>query len=323
MIVHSYKITSSMKLEPIEVENIEELIGKEEEKIWIDLDDFTTEELKEYLNSLDISGLSKRLCLEAGKRSGFYPLKREIIFVIPVLPDDQDPTNVVHVTFVCRENVLLTLHYMSLRNSSEFEESIGDSEAWLPGPSISALVSAFMIDISLECIEHSTRIRESINSLEERMEKSPGEVEASQILGSRSEVVSLEAIVGDQIPSMEALSKTSKPFFKLDDALEYLNCALANLQAVDGSLNKLNERVKALRLGFEMNAQDQTNRRLNWLTILSAVFNPATLLAGIWGMNFANMPELSLPFAYPIGLGIMVLVGMMMYFFFRRDGWFN
>jgi magnesium transporter len=250
-------------------------------------------------------------------------LKKEIVLVMPILPDEDDSMKVVHVTFVCKENILLTLHYRSLRDSDDFEESIREPESWLPGRSISALLSAIMISTSLECLAHVARIRESINTLEEYMESSPGEVEANQILGLRKEVISLAAIVGDQMPTVEALNKTSKPFFKLDDGAEYGICALANLKAADGSLNKLDGRVRALRLGFEMNAQDQTNRRLNLLTILSAVFNPATLLAGIWGMNFASMPELSLPYAYPIGLGIMATIGVMMYLFFRRDGWFD
>jgi magnesium transporter len=113
------------------------------------------------------------------------------------------------------------------------------------------------------------------------------------------------------------------PFFKIKDTLEFLNCAAANLQAASSSLDWLNGRIGALRSGFEMHAQDQTNRRLNMLTILAAIFNPATLLAGIWGMNFALMPELQYPLAYPIALGLMVLIGVLMFLFFRRGGWFD
>ena len=75
--------------------------------------------------------------------------------------------------------------------------------------------------------------------------------------------------------------------------------------------------------GFEMHAQDKTNRRLNMLTILSAIFMPITLLSGIWGMNFEFMPELKYTFAYFLALGFMSLVGWAMYFLFRRKGYFD
>jgi Mg2+ and Co2+ transporter CorA len=58
---------------------------------------------------------------------------------------------------------------------------------------------------------------------------------------------------------------------------------LANLQAADRSLDRLSERISALRAGFQMHAQDKTNRKLGMLTILSAIFMPITLLAGIGG----------------------------------------
>jgi magnesium transporter len=59
------------------------------------------------------------------------------------------------------------------------------------------------------------------------------------------------------------------------------------------------------------------------LSILSAIFMPSTLLAGIWGMNFHNMPELAYANAYPIALGAMMLLGSGMYLYFRSRGWFG
>jgi magnesium transporter len=130
-------------------------------------------------------------------------------------------------------------------------------------------------------------------------------------------------VVSDQLPTLQALANTDKSFFRLADTQEYMNCALANLQASDGSLSWLDQRIGALRSGFQMHAQDKTNRRLNMLTILSAIFTPVTLLAGIWGMNFEIMPELKYPFAYPVALGLMVLIGWGMYLFFRRNDWLD
>jgi magnesium transporter len=102
-----------------------------------------------------------------------------------------------------------------------------------------------------------------------------------------------------------------------------MNCALANLQAADRSVDRLGERISALRANFQLHAQDKTNRKLGMLTILSAIFMPITLLAVIWGMNFETMPELKYAFSYPIVLGFMALIAAGMYRFFRRGGWFD
>jgi magnesium transporter len=122
---------------------------------------------------------------------------------------------------------------------------------------------------------------------------------------------------------VQGLSQIDRPFFRIKDAQEYMNCTLGNLQAADKSLDRLDGRISALRSGFQMHAQDKTNRRLGLLTILSAIFMPITLLAGIWGMNFETMPELKYTFSYPMALGFMALIGSGMYLYFRRTGWFD
>ncbi|MGH2401588.1 MAG: magnesium transporter CorA family protein [Candidatus Limnocylindria bacterium] len=58
------------------------------------------------------------------------------------------------------------------------------------------------------------------------------------------------------------------------------------------------------------------------LTAFTVILMVPTLIAGIYGMNFDRMPELELPFGYPLALGIMVLTVVVAVTFFRRRGWF-
>ena len=53
------------------------------------------------------------------------------------------------------------------------------------------------------------------------------------------------------------------------------------------------------------------------LTIIATIFIPLTFLAGIYGMNFENMPELKMQYAYFILLCIMGLLGTIMFFYFK------
>jgi magnesium transporter len=47
----------------------------------------------------------------------------------------------------------------------------------------------------------------------------------------------------------------------------------------------------------------------------------STLVAGIYGMNFVHMPELSWQFGYPLALGLMAVLGVGLYVYFRRIDW--
>jgi magnesium transporter len=76
---------------------------------------------------------------------------------------------------------------------------------------------------------------------------------------------------------------------------------------------------------MEVNLSVMSNRMNNVmkvLTIISTLFIPLTFIVGVYGMNFANMPELSYPYAYPIVWGVMIVVALGMLLFFKRRRWF-
>nr|WP_263314887.1 magnesium/cobalt transporter CorA [Mammaliicoccus sp. Marseille-Q6498] len=64
------------------------------------------------------------------------------------------------------------------------------------------------------------------------------------------------------------------------------------------------------------------NNIMKILTIYSVVFMPLTLIAGIYGMNFKNMPELEWHDGYYIVLVIMFMIAMMMLIVFKKKRWF-
>ena len=58
------------------------------------------------------------------------------------------------------------------------------------------------------------------------------------------------------------------------------------------------------------------------LTVFSVVFIPLSFIAGLYGMNFVNMPELSYAYGYFIVLGVMLVIAIVMLLYFRKKKWF-
>jgi magnesium transporter len=322
VITSSFEIDDALHLIAIPPEHAVEASKREDARIWINLVDPAPAELEEWLDQLAVKDLPRQLYLEARDRPGFYPLKREMFLVMPFLLDTEGAPEVDYVACLCRENLLLSVRTKTAFSARELT-TLQQSEAWLPARSIAGLVSAFMIQSSLLFLGHATELRRAVLAWEDRMDRDPDTVEARDILDLRTDLVAIGAAVNDQLPTVQALSESNTDYFHIEEAREYLNCALVNLRAVHGSLAWLDGRIEALRAGLQMHAQNLTNRRLNVLTIFTAIFNPLTFMAGIWGMNFAVMPELNFPYAYPGALGLMLLIGIFMYFFFRRRGWFD
>ena len=56
-------------------------------------------------------------------------------------------------------------------------------------------------------------------------------------------------------------------------------------------------------------------------TVAALFFMPPTMIASIYGMNFAHIPEVQWTYGYPFALGLMVLVAVLTYLFFRWKKW--
>jgi magnesium transporter len=68
-------------------------------------------------------------------------------------------------------------------------------------------------------------------------------------------------------------------------------------------------------------ASHRGNEVMRVLTIFSAFFLPLTFVVGIYGMNFHFMPELNKTWGYPMVWGLMVLIALAIFVWFRRKGW--
>jgi magnesium transporter len=87
--------------------------------------------------------------------------------------------------------------------------------------------------------------------------------------------------------------------------------------AVDALDNQLSSAFDAnlSRIGVQQN--DDMRRMSAW----AAIFAVITVLAGIYGMNFTNMPELGWSFGYPALLLVMLVLSVVLYRRFKKSGW--
>jgi len=66
---------------------------------------------------------------------------------------------------------------------------------------------------------------------------------------------------------------------------------------------------------------NRMNEVMKVLTIMATIFIPLTFVAGIYGMNFEFMPELSWKWSYPILWIVLVLIFISMLLWFKRKKW--
>ncbi len=100
------------------------------------------------------------------------------------------------------------------------------------------------------------------------------------------------------------------------------------LKNLDGNMNRLRLDLDSFReliigtMEFHMSiASKQMNEVMKVLSIVATIMMPLTFIAGVYGMNFANMPELSWPYGYYAVLGSMGIISISLFSLFKIKKW--
>jgi magnesium transporter len=92
-----------------------------------------------------------------------------------------------------------------------------------------------------------------------------------------------------------------------------------------GNILQVNAALVAQRQNEEMTrlteASYQQNEQVKRISSIAAILFTPTLVASIYGMNFQHMPELAWTWGYPMALGLMVLLMVVLWLVFRFRGW--
>ena len=87
------------------------------------------------------------------------------------------------------------------------------------------------------------------------------------------------------------------------------------------AVQSLRESVAQLREAYQSQLSIQQNDLMKIFTVVTAVFLPLSLLAGWYGMNFANMPELQWKYGYPSVILVSVGIVAALVLYFKKKKW--
>jgi magnesium transporter len=110
----------------------------------------------------------------------------------------------------------------------------------------------------------------------------------------------------------EAIDPSLKPYYR--DVLDHLLRVLDRINIFRDTLTS----VLAANLTQVSLRQNEDMRKISAYVAIAAI---PTLLAGIWGMNFENMPEIRAVWGYPVALLVMAGICLFLYTRFKKSGW--
>jgi magnesium transporter len=232
-------------------------------------------------------------------------------------------SNVVETTelgLFLGKNLVVTSHDVPMRSVTSVTERLqAEGRPMRKGADFLAhdLMDALVDNIML-CIDE---LNEKCADIEAEVLQVPKRETLAPIMQLKRSTLALERVMSPQREIMNSLSRGDYPLITERAQIYYRNIYdhLVHIERLTQSLRDLADSVLNTYLSSLSN---RLNEVMKVLSIVAAVFLPLTLLAGIYGMNFANMPELEWKYGYFAVWGVMALVAISMLAYFKRRRWF-
>ncbi|EAY28292.1 magnesium transporter CorA family protein [Microscilla marina] len=113
-----------------------------------------------------------------------------------------------------------------------------------------------------------------------------------------------------------------KRFSENDKIVSKLSIEIKDLNVIAEHVANNFERINDLKINVNSKIELEQNNIFKILTIITVCISLPTLIAGIYGMNFTNMPELKVSYGYPLALLGIVLSFVMPLLYFKSKKWF-
>jgi magnesium/cobalt transport protein CorA len=140
------------------------------------------------------------------------------------------------------------------------------------------------------------------------------------IMSYTSDLRKLERLCDEQITALQTWREDTDTEFDDHLAVRFNDLVEHVQRVIKFAVEQKNESEALVQMHFSAVAH-RTNEIMRVLTVVSAIFLPLTFIAGIFGMNFENMPELKLHYAYFFVLGGMGLLAIILLVLFRVKKW--
>lgn len=298
---------------------------------WIDLLDPSEIEEKLAEDALGQNIPTREEMAEIEPSSRLYQRKGALLMTATVLHGiSRSQPDAEPISFILTDRLLVTVRYVDPKPFRLFAEHLAD-EPELAADPMTILVRLLdtIIDRLADELERTGReIEEAAAQVFARSAKASGrqrnpEFRLEALLFRLGAIQRLLAEIRES-----AVSTGRMLGFLADSDFSSRSDKARHIESLQEDIRGLLEHSNALteNLAFLLNTSLglinlEQNFVMKIFSVVAVVFMPPTLIAGIYGMNFENMPELEWVLGYPFALGLILISAVLPYWIARRRGW--
>jgi magnesium transporter len=302
-----------------------------DEAMWIDLEEPTKEEEKLVERCVGVNVPTQAEMAEIEPSSRLYEKNGALYMTVSALRGVEEhlPTT-TPIGFVLAGNRLVTIRYATPKPVRTFESHARrDPDLVRDGPTALVRLLDAIVDRLADEIERVGEAMENLSKQIFQEQQDQRRIPADRLTKLLTDIGRTQTLLSkirySAVTTLRMLSFFAGSNLVHDETRKELRHHVSSLTTDVTSLSEhasfLTDSLQFLldaSLGLISIEQNAAMKLFSWAAV---VFLPPTLIAGIFGMNFHYMPELSWHYGYPLSLALMLASAVGPYLYFKKRGW--
>ncbi len=291
--------------------------------LWLDLDAPTPDEVEVLRHpTLGLTRLVVEDLVEDDHLPKVDVIDDHLLLTVHAMDLDLAATELTtrEVDFVLAPSLLVTHHASGIASVRHVHERLRE-KGQASGVGRPVLLMHRILDVMNDVfVSFITHMEQRLDVIEEDILSDPTETTRRDIYELQRDVIQVRRAVVPQAEVLRRLGRTPTPVVSEDDLVLFrdIHDHLYRMAELSDSYRQL---LDSALDSYQSAVDADLNEMLKVLTLVSATLLPISVLAGIYGMNFVNMPELTWSWGYFALWGVFLLVIGVQLLLFRRAGW--
>ncbi len=303
------------------LEELKGHVGQEDCYFWVDLEGGQIEEIKNLGQIFDFHPLTVEDCINVMQRPKVDIFDNYLFVVVktPNLQFEKGEMRSLELDMFIGVNYVITVHPAPIKSIQTTISRVEEGAAIIMGKGSDYLAHT-IIDLSVDnYLSLLEKVDEDVERIEDEVFEEPDQELLNEISQVRRDLLYLQRVIGPQRETIGRLSWGEVPFIKESQKI-YFRDVQDHLARINDLIANYREIIGGARDMYLTVISNKMNEIMKTLTIIATIFIPLTFIAGVYGMNFAHMPELDWSWGYYGVLGIMGgIIGGMIYYFKRKN----
>ena len=293
-------------------------LGKVKGLVWVDLQSPSPEEEEWVENKCDVSFQTPQEIVEIESSSRFFEQNEAIYANSNFLKIERDNYETYPVSFILHNNVLFTYRRGDSKTFADTVKKMKVSpESLQTGVDFMLLLLETRIEADADSLEGISRDISAISKNLTHEQKARQEV-LLRINGLQEITMMLRET---SIDKQRVLSGILRSQYFPEDRKEHLRIILKDISSLLEYTTFNFERLEYLQNTFMGLINLEQNQVIKIFTVVTIIFMPQTLIAGIFGMNYQHIPSTGDKWGFWVSLLLMIFSSAVVLLFFRRKKW--